>query len=71
MNAKKLFIAYIGLVLIVGASLLQSCQSRPAHAAQIECDMEAADQAWQHTYGNMNETELAAGMVLEPTGEAK
>lgn len=40
-------------------------------SVQPNCDIEAADQAWQHAYGGMNATELAAGAVLEPTGESK
>ena len=71
MKAKRLILGYRALVMISAAAVLQSCQSQPVHAAQIECDAEAADQAWQHVYGGMNETELAAGMVLEPTGETK
>ena len=71
MKAKRLMIAYVVLLAVALTAMLQSCQSQPVHAAQIECDAEAADQAWQHVYGGMNETELAAGMVLEPTGETK
>lgn len=66
MSAKRLEVAYLALLIMAITALLQSCHSQEAKAAELDCDMEAADQAWQHTYGAMNETELMAGVVLEP-----
>ncbi|HFC8543213.1 TPA: hypothetical protein ACFP4Q_001341 [Neisseria weaveri] len=71
MKAKRLILGYLALVMVATGSLVHSYQNQPAQVAQMECDAEAADQAWQHAYGSMSETELAAGVVLEPTGEAK
>lgn len=71
MNAKRLILGYVALVMVATGSLVHSSQNQPVQVAQMECDAEAADQAWQHAYGGMNATELAAGAVLEPTGAAK
>lgn len=67
MNAKRLITAYIVLLWVVVLAAFAACSPETAAAAEAA----EADMAWETVYGGMNETERAAGVVLEPTGEEK